>query len=140
MRKHYLDYEKTKEVYEYSKPHIEFKQCYNNVFNVVTDYIATFRSGEWKVAYGYVEVMSLVYCRHCFIVDESGKVIDPTICTNTDPNTDRDYLVMKIFDDIDEYFTAIERENYYPALDRTLKENTAAAQKWANENGVILTG
>ena len=140
MRKHYLDYEKTKEVYKQCKPHIEFKQCYNNVFNIVTDYIAAFRSGEWKVAYGYVEVMPLVYCRHCFIIDESGKVIDPTICTNTEPNINREDLVMKVYDDIDDYFSAIERENLYPALDKVLRENDAQAQKWANENGFILTG
>lgn len=138
MRKHKLDYEKTKEVYRQCKPHIEFKQCYNNVFNTVTEHIATFRSGEWKVAYGFVEVMPLVYCRHCFIIDENGAVIDPTICTNTDPNTSREYLVMKKFDDIDEYFDAIEQENYYPALDKALRENAAQAQIWANNKGYLL--
>ena len=137
MKKYQLNYEKSKEVFEQCKPLIEFKQCYNNIFNVVTDYIATFRSGEWKVAYGYVEVMPLVYCRHCFILDKD-KAIDPTICTNTDPNINREYLVMKIFDDIDAYFYAIESENYFPALDLSLKEKGVQAQKWALENGYIL--
>lgn len=140
MRKYQLDYEKSKEVYEKCKPHIHFKECYNNVFNVVTDYISTFRSSEWKVAYGFVEVMAKLYCRHCFIIDENGKAIDPTICTNTDPNTQREYLVMRTFDDIEEYFTAIEQENYFPALDKYLLANSIQAREWANKNGIILTG
>lgn len=138
MRKYHLDYEKSKEVYRGSKPHIKKNQCYNNMFNVVEDHAAIFRSGEWRVGYGFVEVMPLVYCRHCFIIDENGKTIDPTICTEADPNTLREYLAMKVFDDIDEYFTAIENENYFPALDKYLLVNYIQAQNWAKENGCIL--
>lgn len=79
-------YHKSKEIYESCKQNIAIKECYNNVFNVVTDYIGKFRNGEWQVAYGYVETMAGFYCRHCFIIDENNKVIDPTIHTNTDPN------------------------------------------------------
>ena len=138
MRKYKLDYEKTKEVYERCEPHIEFKECYNNVFNTVTEYISNFRSGEWKVAYGYVETMPLLYCRHCFILDENNNVIDPTICTNTDPNIHREYITIQIYDDMDVYFADIERENYYPALCVGLKNQGLKAQKWARDNGYML--
>ena len=138
MRKYKLDYDKSKEIYKSCKSHIKIKECYNNIFNVVTDYISNFRSNKWKVAYGYTEVMPLLYCRHCFIIDENKNVIDPTICTNANPNINREYITIKIFDDIDEYFTAIERENYMPALDYYLKENAKTTQNKANKKGYIL--
>lgn len=140
MRKCFLDYDKSKAVYENCKQYIEIKKCYNNVFQVVTDYISQFRNGELKVAYGYVETMAGVYCRHCFIIDENSKVIDPTIHTNTDPNFYRTYLITKAFDDVDEYLNAIENENYMPALDIYLANETKQAQKWATNNGYILIG
>ena len=138
--KYQLDYEKSKAVYEYCNDRLAVKQCYNNVFNVVTDYISKFRLGEWKVAYGYMTVFENVMCRHCFIIDENDKVIDPTIFTTTNICADREYISMKIFDDIDVYFNAIEQENYYPALDKHLRENVLQMQKWADKNGLILTG
>ena len=72
MREYFLDCEKSKEIYESCKRQIKFKQCYNNVFNVVTDYIGKFRNGEWKIAYGYVETMAGIYCRHCFIIKQQS--------------------------------------------------------------------
>lgn len=135
-----LDIEKSKAVFEYCKSRLAMKECYNNIFKVVTDYISKFRNDEWKVAYGYVTVFENVMCRHCFIIDEKGEVIDPTIFTTPHIDTDRQYITMKIFDDIDDYFNAIEQENYFPALDKTLRENAVQTQKWANENGYILTG
>ena len=65
MIKHSLDIERSRAVYNNCKPLMQIKMCYNNVFNVVTEYINKFRSGEWKVTYSYVETMAGVYCRHC---------------------------------------------------------------------------
>ena len=76
MIKYQLDYDKSKKVYEDFKSEVKIKKCYNNIFNILTLNNATFREGKWKVAYGYTEVMPLVYCRHCFILDENDKVID----------------------------------------------------------------
>ena len=135
-----LDVEQSRAVFEDCKSRLAMKECYNNVFYVVTDYISKFRKGEWKVAYGYMTVFENVMCRHCFIIDEKGEVIDPTIFTTPNIYTDRQYITMKIFDDISDYFTAIEQADYFPALDKALKENEAQIQKWANKNGFILTG
>lgn len=137
MVKHQLDLEQSKAVYEACKRHIQIKLCYNNIFEVVTDYMSKFRSGEWKTAYGYVEVMAELYCRHCFILNENGKVIDPTIFVQSEQR-DREYYVMFVFDDVDEYLSAIESDNYMPALEKYLHENDKQAQKWAIENGVIF--
>lgn len=140
MRKHSLDLEQSKAVYEDCRQHIKVKHCYNNVFEVVTDYISNFRSGKWKVAYGFAEVMAGLYCCHCFILDEQDKAIDPTIYTQNEPHLQREYYVMFVFDDVDEYFNAIESEDYMPALDKHLREQDKQAQQWAKENGLIFVG
>lgn len=140
MLKYALDKEKSKEIYDYFKDRITVKECYNNVFNVVSASPKTFRSGKWKAAYVYMTVFENLLCRHCFIIGENGKVIDPTIFAASHIREDRQYFTMKVFDDIETFFEAIEQDNYYPALDRYLKDDSKAAQKWAAENGYILTG
>lgn len=140
MKKHKLDAELSKEVYEYFKEHIQVKSCYNNIFNILTLSNKTFCEGKWKVAYGYTEVMPLVYCRHCFILDEYGTVIDPTIYTQSEPPLQREYYVMYVFDDADEYLNAIESDNLMPALNRFLGEQDKQAQMWAIKNNMIFVG
>lgn len=140
MRKHTLNVELSREVYEHFKDCIKVKECYNNVFNVFDLSNRTFREGKWKVAYGYVEVMAELYCRHCFILDEHGTVIDPTIYTQTEPPLQREYYVMCVFDDVDEYLTAIEKDDLMPALDKYFRERDRQAQMWARENNMIFVG
>ena len=139
MRKHKLDMEKSKEVYDYFKHCIKVKECYNNVFNVFDLSNKTFRTGKWKIAYGYTEVMAGLYCRHCFILDENDNVIDPTLYAQKEQH-ERAYIVMYVFDDVDDYLTAIEENDLMPALDKYLREQDKQAQDWAQENGVIFVG
>ena len=75
--------------------------------------------------------MPLLYCRHCFTLGENNNVVDPTICMNTNPNIDRLYIATQIYDDIDVYFSDIERDNYYPALYMGLKMQDLQEQIWA---------
>lgn len=140
MRKCQLDIEKSREVYESFKDYIKVKECYNNVYNVFELNLDFFREGKLKVAYGYVEVMAGLYCRHCFILDESGKVIDPTIFVQSEQRLQREYYVMAVFDDVDEYLTAIMDDDCMPALDRYFRERDKKAQEWAIDNGVIFVG
>lgn len=142
MRKANLNIEQSKAVYNRCKGHIEPKHCYNNIFEVVTDYMEKFRSdnSKWKVCYGFTEVMLGVYCRHCFILDEIGEVIDPTIFTQSEPPLEREYYAMYVFDDVDEYLTAIEENDLMPALDKYLREKDNEAQKWAREQGIFFIG
>lgn len=139
MRKYELDVEQSKEVYEVCRRHIQPKHCYNNIFESVTDYMSKFRDGTWKVAYGYTEVMAGLYCRHCFILD-NDKVIDPTVFTHSEPPTERTYFLMYAFDDVDEYFDAIEKNDYMPALDKHLRESDKEAVQWAKDNGYVFVG
>lgn len=138
MRKAKLDVEKSREVYEYFKDYIKVKECYNNVFNVFDLSNKTFREGKWKIAYGYTEVMAGLYCRHCFILDENDRVIDPTLSAQTDPPLTRDYYVMAVFTNMDDYLCAIEDNDLFPALDKPLREQDKQAQQWARDNGLIF--
>ena len=138
MRRATLDVEKSREVYEYFKDYIKVKECYNNVFNVFDLSNKTFREGKWKIAYGYTEVMAGLYCRHCFILDENDRVIDPTLFVQTDPPLTRDYYVMTVFTNIDDYLCAIEDNDLYLALDKPLRKQDQQAQQWARNNGLIF--
>ena len=140
MRKCQLDIDKSREVYEYFKDNIKVKECYNNVYNVFELSPKTFREGKWKVAYGYTEVMAGLYCRHCFILDGSGNVIDPTVFAQSEPDLGREYFVMAVFDDMDEYLTAIWENDCMPALDKYFREQDKQAQQWAINNGIIFVG
>lgn len=140
MKRHTLNVELSQEVFEQFKDCIEPKMCYNNVFSVFDMNNKVFREGKWKIAYGYVEVMAGLYCRHCFILDESGTVVDPTLFVQSKPPLEREYYVMYVFEDVDEYLTAIEENDLLPALDKYLREQDRRAQGWARDNGVIFVG
>lgn len=138
MQKYTLNIDKSKEVAKHCKKVLEIKMCYNNVFKVTSAYINNFEDGKWKVAYGYMTSVKNLLCRHCFIIDENNDVIDPTLALRKD--VDAEYYVMKIFDDVYEYFDAILQYECFPALEHYLYENDKQAQKWADENGFILLG
>lgn len=140
MRKYQLDIDKSREVYEYFKDEIKIKECYNNVFNIFTLCPRTFREGKWKIAYGYVEVMAGLFCRHCFIIDENENVLDPTNFAHEEPQLNRIYYVIAMFNDTDEYLSAIEQDDLLPALEKYLRDKDKQAQLWARENGVIFAG
>lgn len=139
MKKYQLDYDKSKEVYEHFKSEIKIKECYNNVFNIFTLDNAPFREGKWKIAYGFTEVMPLLYCRHGFILDEDNKVIDATLFAATE-QPHRQYYAMYVFDDVDEYLNAIESDNLMPALEGYLREHEKKASEWAKTQGIMLIG
>lgn len=140
MRKYELDAEKSKSVFDYCKHALLVKECYNNVFKVFDCCNGNFYDGKWKVAYGYVSSVRNILCRHCFIIDENGKAIDPTIYTQNKARTDREYYAFKVFDDVEEYLNAIEKNNLYPALDRVLQNEEKQAHEWALDNGYFLAG
>ena len=140
MRKLNLDVNKSKEVYDTCKDRIKQKECYSNVFNIMDYDPKPFRDGTWKISYGYVEAMSGLYCRHCFIVDKDDRVIDPTTFTHKEPPTQRAYYVMYIFDDLDDYLSAVLSEDCMPSLDLYFKDDDKAAFKWAKNNNLLFVG
>ena len=138
MKKHIIDIEKSREVYNSYSDNIKVKECYNNVYHVFEMNIDKFRDGKWKIAYGYAEVMAGLYCRHCFILDENGAVIDPTIFAQEEPRAESEYFVTAVFDDVDEYLDAIENNDYMPALYKHFIAYDIKAQAWAKEHGMIF--
>lgn len=140
MLKYKLNASHSRELYEKYKEHIEPKMCYNNIFHVFEYNVDKIRNGEWKIAYGYVSSVNNVLCRHCFIIDEYGNALDPTIFTQTEVNTDREYFSFKTYDDVAEYLDAIEENKLYVALERVLRAEERQAHEWALDNGYLLIG
>lgn len=141
MRMHRLDLETSRKVYQKLRKRIEPKLCYNNVFNMVSAYQGEFMDGRWKVSYGYVRTLPNVYCRHCFVLDtESELIIDPTVLSTGNPTEERDYYIMRAFDSLGDYISAIDKEHNLPALEHYLKDEDINACKLAFENGVLFIG
>lgn len=138
MQKFKLDAEKSKEVFDRCG-NIKVKECYNNIFKVVTEYPSMFHNNVWRVAYGYMLIFDNLYCRHCFVIDENNKIIDPTIyATEREDAEAKEYYAMFIFDDMGEYLKAVEHEEYMPGLEYHLREKDVKAQMWARDNGMIF--
>lgn len=133
MLKLSINYNKSEKLYEKYKNIIKNKECYTNVFYLISKNQKNFIIGKWKVAYGFVHISDNIYCRHCFIL-ETNDVIDPTVFTLKNRSENRNYFVSKIFNNIDEYLDAINDEKGLPSLLNFLKCEDEQAMKWAKEN------
>lgn len=140
MEQHSLNIELSRTVYQKYKKGIEAKQCYTNVFFLLSKELSRFESGEWRVAYGFVSSIECVFCRHCFILERDGKVIDPTMFASDRDTSERTYFVMKVFDKVADYIAAIDADNGYPSLGRYLSEIELDAQMWGAKNGYLFIG
>ena len=140
MEQHFLNTELSREVYKKYRRGIKAKECYTNVFFILSKEFSKFQSGEWRVAYGFVSSIDHIYCRHCFILERDGRVIDPTMFASDRDTTERTYFVMKAFEKVDDYISAIDAENGYPSLGRHLLKAEMKAQKWGAENGYLFIG
>ncbi|MEH7210227.1 hypothetical protein V7094_29150 [Priestia megaterium] len=145
ITKHKLNIELSKEVYEECKERLEMKECYLNVFYAMTAFEDRFRDGEWEVAYGYMRVLpdGNLMVRHCFIVNEKGEAIDPTLFTQKDfkETTDKQHTSFVIFDDVEEYIQMVLGNERMPDLLKPLMElEIDVAGEWAKQEGLNLVG
>lgn len=140
MEQHFLNTELSETVYKKYKRHIKAKECYTNTFFVLSKEFSKFKSGEWRVAYGFVSSIDCVYCRHCFILERDGRVIDPTMFASDRDTSNRTYFVMKVLEKVEDYISAIDAENGYPALGRYLLRTEKKVQEWGHENGYLFIG
>lgn len=140
MKKYYINYQLSREAYSICPQLIEPKQCYVNIFHMLTECSEKFRLKKWKIAYGYMCIMPLVYVRHCFIIDDNGSVIDPTIFAikALPENESLEYLVMSVFDDVNIYLDAVQQEDNYPALLEHFRNEDKQAWEWGLNNGIVL--
>lgn len=135
----HLNVEASKRLYEAHKDVVQPNLCYNNIFHIMVAMPNLFRSGQWKVAYGYVGATEQICCRHAFVWSESEGVIDPTEFAKNPIKVTRPYYITKTFTP-EEYVLAIGEENGYPALQEYLRQEDMAAQKWALANGLFFIG
>lgn len=141
IQQYYVNYDLSKEIYSKCSHLIEKKQCYNNVFNILThsEYDNKFHSGEWKFAYGFVEVTESILARHAFIIDESNQAVDPTLA-NSDYFDDIDtYISFKVLN-FSEYLKALHNNGLQPALFHVFMDEEIEANKWARERDMVCVG
>ena len=139
MKKYQWNQNLSLKLYEKHKNIIECKMCYNNIFNIFSEYPENFYSGEWKIAYGYVSLVENMYCRHCFILVDD-MVVDPTLIKLRQSDQNIIYYVFKVFDNITDYVSALENENGLPALCKSLRQEDLNIQNWAKDNGILCIG
>lgn len=121
-------------------PHL----CYENVCDAVYHKVDFFKSGKWKVAYGYISAPSnrFILIRHCFILDvESNMAIDPTaalLVQNTGAEYPGDYYIMYIFDSVEDYVQALIAENQCISLESFLQKYDEDFASWAKEHSFAI--
>ena len=156
MKYYKLNKEKSLELYNKKDMLIEEKACYTNTYMVVNQYMEKFKSGKWKVAYGYMQIaedknVKNLYCRHAFVLDENEKVIDVTLALLCDKDesarniddeakSENKYIIMKVFDDVEEYIDTLMEYDGDACLSFYLKDEYLDLLKWAMENNIMLCG
>lgn len=141
MEKHKLNYAASQELYDANSDRYHMKECYTNIWNALILHMEKFQTGEWKIVYGYMTSVQNMLVRHCFIIGQDGLVIDLTLFTTHIPDREEtEYYIMYVFQNVDEYFDAIEAEGGYPALDRYLNKFTKQAVQWGLDNELVLVG
>ena len=142
MEKLTLNIEQSEQLYRKGRKHYEPKMCYMNIYNMAysLDNYARFQSGKLKIAYGYKSSVANLLVRHCFVINDAREVIDPTLFCQPEPDVNSVYYVMYEFPTMKDYWAALEKEGYYPALLSFLRSHNALAHQWAQANGFILYG
>lgn len=143
VKKHKLNLELSKEVYEECRAFLAVKECYVNIFYTMTMFTEKFKSGEWKIAYGYIRVLPdhRMMARHCFIVNDRGEAIDPTLFTQKHfkETTDKEHVSFFMFDDLQEYIEAVENNDNVPDLIIPLIDlERETSDVWAEKEGWTL--
>ncbi|MCW3793790.1 hypothetical protein OM416_19540 [Paenibacillus sp. LS1] len=139
---HPLNFEQSEEVYNTCKQKIEAGACYNNIFSVMMASKTKLNSKQWRIAYGYYAVQGNIMARHCFIVNEQGEAIDPTLLTHKNRvlNEDEEYQSFYLIDNLNEYIELISDSYSNPDLLSSLKEKEQEFFEWARSNDKILIG
>ena len=131
---------KSKKLYEKYSNMIGTKMCYQNIFRISVLELEKFNSGKWKIAYGYVSIYEdSLFARHCFIID-SDNIIDPTIFVTGEVKENPEYMVFKVFDDYNDYYTMIEKNDFKPDLIYPLRElDYKLVKEMLEQNKYLIT-
>lgn len=145
IQHHPLNYEESIALRDEMGDVLVSKECYSNVFHAILYSGGKFTSGEWKVAYGYIQVLenTPIMGRHCFIVNSKGEAIDPTLMnvTGFKAGEERGHISFKVFEDLETYLDAVTDNDNVPDLVRPLRKlEHEICQPWAHSNSVALIG
>lgn len=143
MKEYKIDFEQSKSLYEQHKDRLEVKQCYKNVWYIATSshHYKKFKTGEWKVAYGVMPSIQKLMVRHCFIVDDKGNAIDPTLfCVERQPDKDMTYIAHTVYKTFEDYFNAITDNDNKPDLCKLLRKQDIELNKELMKNGSLMIG
>ena len=134
MKIYGIDFEKSLQIFNESKQLLQIKECYKNIFNLVSIYDEFFK--EWQVCYGYLQLQNNLWCRHCFILN-NDKIIDPSIFLTKNNIKNSKYVIFKIFNNLDNYLQAIEQNNLLVDLIDILLNEDINLQKEMLKNSQI---
>lgn len=143
--KRYIDKEQSLKIYERNKEYIQKKECYSNVFRVITNdpfVIKKIKSEEWMIEYGYINITDNLYTRHAYLVDTaSEKVIDPTmpVYDGFEQEEAKHYYRLHQFK-YNDYLDAILKESNMPALTKHLWKKDLSMQKKMMEQNMFCIG
>lgn len=139
----YKEYQKninqSKEISGNYKELIKQKDCYFNIYRLVTD-SDLLSHYNLRVAFGYVFAMNLegdedrrLFTAHAFLVNENNEIVDPTL-PNENSNS---YFVIKEFTDWHEYLSAV-LDCKYPSLLNNKEYETEKRKfsDWAYHNQI----
>jgi len=118
---------------------LEHKGCYNNIFKMIAEYKNEFYSGRWKIAYGYMKAVQNVYVRHCFIVDDLGRAIDPTVVHINRTRDEHDHISFKMLD-AETYLEILWQNDRLPALDHAFRKEEREMWDYSMQNNIIICG
>lgn len=143
IKQHPLNFKESLKVFNICNDRIVQKECYSNIFNTISIFPDKFQTREWRIAYGYIRILPNLnmMARHCFIVNEKGEAIDPTLFTQStfDSSNEKEYFSFFIFECMDDYFNKLDDNDLMPDLIKQLwKLDQDIAEKWAKEKGYIL--
>lgn len=145
IQKHSLNYEESVALRDKMGNTLQSKECYANIFHSIMYSGGKFTSGDWKVAYGYIQVMegTPLMARHCFIVNSQGEAIDPTLMniSGFKEGEDRGHVSFSVFEDLETYLETVSENDNVPDLIQHFKKIEAKkCQPWAQENNILIIG
>lgn len=131
MKVYTINYDKSLKIYNQNKELFNIKECYKNIFNLVSAHPSFFK--EMKVCYGYLYIDKSLWCRHCFALYKDS-IVDPTCVLLSKNNKNNKYTIFKIFNNLDDYLDAIKENDLYVDLDFLLREEDNKLKKDMLEN------
>lgn len=149
MDKRSLDVKTSRILFRENRDIVKVKQCYENVYRLMSRFPRHFSDGTYRVAYGYIDSgIPQILIRHAFLVDKNGRIVDPTIVASHEKRKEMgldtkeswpQYYIMHLFPDIYSYTEALLRDERYALIDFMEADDTAARQ-WMAENNCYPIG